>query len=108
MEGDVANLMLRAVKAYLSTTLIPSIGNLSDSIKAISMHSRLKIYIAKIVAWLAGYIQRIVAWFGSVNSDNQLSRRFENQIPALLSHYDWSKDISLILSVYGEDRSLGY
>ena len=45
---------------------------------------------------------------GSVSRANQLSRRFENQIPALLSHYDWGKDISLIVRVYGEDRSRGY
>jgi hypothetical protein len=45
---------------------------------------------------------------GSVSRANQLSRRFENQIPALLSGYDWGKDISLIVSVYGEDRSRGH
>ena len=45
---------------------------------------------------------------GSVSRANQLSRRFESQIPALLSRYDWGKDISLIVKVYGEDRSRGY
>ena len=45
---------------------------------------------------------------GSVSRANQLSRRFENQIPALLSHYDWGKDITLIVSVYGEEQSRGY
>tara|TARA_B110000208_G_C11598269_1_gene368999 strand:+ start:377 stop:724 length:348 start_codon:yes stop_codon:yes gene_type:complete len=45
---------------------------------------------------------------GSVSRANQLSRRFEKQIPALLSQYDWGKDISLIVNVYGEDRSEGY
>ena len=45
---------------------------------------------------------------GSVSRANQLSRRFENQIPALLSRYEWGKDISLIVSVYGEDQSRGY
>jgi hypothetical protein len=45
---------------------------------------------------------------GSVSRANQLLRRFENQIPVLLSQYDWGKDISLIVNVYGEDRSRGY
>ena len=45
---------------------------------------------------------------GSVSRANQLSRRFEKQVPALLSRYDWGKDISLIVSVHGEDRSRGY
>ena len=45
---------------------------------------------------------------GSVSRANQLSRRFENQIPALLSRYDWGKDITLIVSVYGEEQSRGY
>ncbi len=45
---------------------------------------------------------------GSVDRANQLSRRFENQIPSLLSRYDWGNGIKLIVSVYGEDRSNGY
>ena len=45
---------------------------------------------------------------GSVSRANRLSRRFEKQVPALLSRYDWGKDISLIVSVHGEDRSRGY
>jgi hypothetical protein len=45
---------------------------------------------------------------GSVSRANQLSRRFENKIPVLLSRYDWGKDISLTVNVHGEDRSRGY
>ena len=42
--------------------------------------------------------------FGSANRARQLSRRFEKQIPFLLSKYDWGKEISLSVNVYGENR----
>jgi hypothetical protein len=34
----------------------------------------------------------------------QLADRFRKQLPLMLEKYDWAGDISILVSVYGEDR----
>ena len=35
----------------------------------------------------------------------QLADRFRKQLPIMLEKYDWADDISILVNVYGEDRS---
>ena len=35
----------------------------------------------------------------------QLADRFRKQLPIMLEKYDWANDISILVNVYGEDRS---
>lgn len=35
----------------------------------------------------------------------QLAKRFESQVPAKLSQYEWGKDVKVIVNVYSEDRT---
>ena len=38
----------------------------------------------------------------------QLAARFKEFLPSMLEAYDWASDISIVVNVYGEDRSRGW
>lgn len=38
----------------------------------------------------------------------QLAARFKEFLPLMLEEYDWASDISIVVNVYGEDRSRGW